>query len=84
MNAEGQTGLVPANYVEFISPNDLSFRAIALHNYDSIGGEEMSFVEGQILDVIHRYSINVVNCVISEWHKRFTKGQSNCKFRRRL
>ena len=54
MNAEGRTGLVPANYVEFVSSSDMSFRAIALHDYNSVGGEEMSFVEGQILDVIQR------------------------------
>jgi len=53
MNSEGRTGLVPANYVEFVSSSDTSFRAIALHDYNSVGGEEMSFVEGQILDVVH-------------------------------
>ena len=52
MNADGRIGLIPANYVEFVSSSSsVTFRAVALHVYNAEGGEELSLLEGQILDI---------------------------------
>ena len=55
MNEEGRIGLIPANYVELYSASNVTFRAVALHDYNSQGGEELSFVQAQILDIIQRW-----------------------------
>lgn len=53
MNGDGHIGLIPANYVESVSStSNVPFRAVALHVYNSEGGEELSFLEGQVLDII--------------------------------
>ena len=55
MNGDGHIGLIPANYVESVSStSNVPFRAVALHVYNSEGGEELSFLEGQVLDIIQR------------------------------
>jgi hypothetical protein len=54
MNSEGRIGLIPANYVEYESQSGQpAFRACALHTFTSEGGEELSFIEGQFLDILH-------------------------------
>jgi len=55
MDSKGRIGLIPANYVEYdkLEVERVSFKAVAIHTYTSEGSEELSFVEGQVLEVIH-------------------------------
>ena len=47
---QGQ-GLVPANYVEICAPEQV---VVALYDYEAQGDDELTFTEGQVLDVLER------------------------------